>query len=239
MKAFLFCTSYIADRGQHVPGRYMKYISFYQSRLAALGAEHLFLVNDGRAHIDKIAGSMTAVISAETLPDQHLMPGTYMISFEKGLGRPSIDDHCGWWRSFVFSYTIARRYGFDKIIHVESDFFLLSERLLSFIRSISSGWHSLWSSSCKWPESGIQIICKDRFEELFVASEQARSLGYNSYYPAEHTLPFSAVHRHFLGDRLDCLPSGTTTAGQEVFLNYDYIGNVPVNDIVDGEQIKL
>jgi hypothetical protein len=239
MKAFLFCTSYISNEGQHVPERYMKYIAFYKSRLPALGVEHIFLVNDGSAYSEKIRDNITEIIPAELMSNRHLAPGIYMITFEKGLGRPSINDHCGWWRSFVFSYTIAMSCGFDKIIHIESDFFLLSDRLLSFIRHISSGWHTLWSKVNKWPESGIQIICKDRFEDLYIASEQARSLSYNSYYPAENTLPFSAVHINFLGDRLDCLRPDSISQWQTEFWKYDYVGNVPVNDIVHEMEIKL
>jgi hypothetical protein len=63
-----------------------------------------------------------------------------MFTFPEQLGRSSMFCYPGWWRSFTYAVKIAQLYGFDKIIHIESDAYVCSQRLSDYIHSINCGW---------------------------------------------------------------------------------------------------
>ena len=122
-----------------------------------------------------------------------------IIRFDNNLGRQSGADYPGWWRSFLHSVKVANELGVDKIIHIESDAYIMTPRLVNFINEIESGWNVLWSPRYRFPETAIQVICRDQFEifEKFKGNHPDYS------FPdiAERLLPFTAVHKQFKGDR--------------------------------------
>lgn len=87
-----------------------------------------------------------------------------MVRFDNNLARQSVSAYPGWWRSFLHSVPLARQLGADKIMHIESDAYILSPRLADFLNGIESGWHVMWSERDKFPETAIQVICSDQFE---------------------------------------------------------------------------
>jgi len=195
MRSFAFCTAYVdEDRSHLTSARYSKWVLYYQPLLKELGAEHLFLIDDGSKHDDllRIKG-VSSILSAGNLPDT-LKGQVTVVSFPDNLGGSSF---LGWWRSFFYSATLAERYGFDKIIHIESDFYLLSARLRDFIKNVHHGWTSLYSRFYDFPEAALQVICKESFPRLIELSGQTRSR-----MEAEYTLPFTSVNKDFNGDRL-------------------------------------
>ena len=122
-----------------------------------------------------------------------------IIRFDNNLGRQSGADYPGWWRSFLHSVKVANELGVNKIIHIESDAYIMTPRLVNFINEIESGWNVLWSPRYRFPETAIQVICRDQFEifEKFKGNHPDYS------FPdiAERLLPFTAVHKQFKGDR--------------------------------------
>ena len=77
-----------------------------------MNLENLFLIDDAsnKRNFDKRAN----VLNPENLPEI-LDHEINIVHFQDKLGRQSIQDYPGWWRSFLFSYTIAQKYNFDKI----------------------------------------------------------------------------------------------------------------------------
>jgi hypothetical protein len=71
--------------------------------------------------------------------------------------------------------------------------------LVDFINQVQTGWHVLWTEYNDFPETAIQVICRDQFE-IF---ENFKKTNPSLHFPdmAEHVLPFTAVHREFKGDR--------------------------------------
>jgi hypothetical protein len=106
----------------------------------------------------------------------------------------------GWWRSFCASLDIAEEYNYEKIIHIEADAFLISNRLFDYINSLKTGWTALWANKYCFPESCIQIICKDQFKKFrdfaSCGSKELSKMGL-----AEKIIPFTNIERRFLGDR--------------------------------------
>src|SRR5580698_9348600 len=104
MKSFVFCTSFIDEKLPNLTiGRYSKWVLYYQSLLEEIGAEHLFLIDDGSTMEDlsRIKGA-TSVLSAGQLPET-LKGKATIVSFPDHLGITSL---LGWWRNFFFSHTL-------------------------------------------------------------------------------------------------------------------------------------
>jgi hypothetical protein len=203
MHSFLFCTSFIDKNDiRFDPLRYRKWIDYYAALKESLGIDHIFMIDDGSADPSLEQSAPVNIISAEDeLPDE-LPNKINIITFKEHLGRPSIEEHLGWWRSFTWSVKLAEKYGFEKIVHIESDFYIVSERLINFIHSMDKGWTSLFSSHFNFPETAIQIICKDSFDLLESARQKATAANYRITQLAEHTLPFTNICKDFTGDRI-------------------------------------
>ncbi|OEZ94191.1 hypothetical protein JAB9_42200 [Janthinobacterium sp. HH107] len=122
-----------------------------------------------------------------------------IIRFDNNLGRQSGADYPGWWRSFLHSVKVANELGVDKIIHIESDAYIMTPRLVKFINEIESGWNVLWSPRYRMPETAIQVICRDQFAIFEKFKDNHPDYSFPDI--AEKLLPFTTVHKQFKGDR--------------------------------------
>ena len=200
MKTFLFCTAFLnKEITSHNKQRYLLWLYYYMPKLKKLGVDHVFLINDGKDNID--LAEDIGILSAENLPPT-LEYEVNIVYFRDHLGRNNVIDFPGWWRSFTFASIIAREYHFTKIIHIESDFYVLSNELFSFIKNTTDGWLSLFSHHFNFPETAIQIINKDYLPYLDEIYDKAidKNFTFNNF--AELLLPFSSVEKVFIGDRL-------------------------------------
>ena len=135
MSAFIFCTSFIDEL--NTVKRWECWLEYYGKHREALGADRLFLIDDGTpAETNTLP--LTVVSADEPLPVE-LPSGNVMFRFGSHLGRKHVGCFPGWWRSFTFSYFVAQHYGFDKIIHIESDAFVLTRRMMDYIESLRQG----------------------------------------------------------------------------------------------------
>lgn len=193
MKSLVFCTSYFesADAWRN---RYQRWIEYYAA--CGFADARLFLIDDCSPYRPP-AGEVDVVAPLDDI-EQGDAPAT-LITFAQRLGRSGPLVYPGWWRSFLHSVTLARAAGFEKIIHIESDAFILTPKMFRYIEALDSGWTTFWTAKYKMPETAIQVICKDQFEQMerlqaCAASELDGRL-------AEHVLPFTRVDRDFKGDR--------------------------------------
>ena len=193
MKAFIFCTSFVKD-AQAWESRYQRWLDHYEN--IPINAIKKIMIDDGSPYLPPahIINSVAhdAPLAANT--DKNLI-----LRFDDNLGRQSGADYPGWWRSFLHSIKVARELGADKIIHIESDAYILTPRLVEFINGIGSGWHVLWSPRHRFPETALQVICKDQFENFEKLKDANPSLSFPDL--AERLLPFTNVHKQFIGDR--------------------------------------
>jgi hypothetical protein len=192
MKSILFCTSYIPDI-EAWEDRYKRWLDYY--RHAPIDAVKKILIDDGSPFLPP--ADMIETV-AHTAPLSNTGDNV-MIRFDNNLGRQSTSAYPGWWRSFLHSISVARELGADRIIHIESDAFILSQRLADFINQTQSGWHVLWTQRHHLPETAIQVICRDQFDQF--EDFKARYPDLNFPDMAERLLPFSSINRTFKGDR--------------------------------------
>lgn len=189
--ALLFATSYIADRKAWI-ARYRPWVNFY--RLSPLGKLPLVLIDDGSPYLPEDPD----VIVCNPASDGGLVPDKVNIfHFKDNLGRSSLKSYPGWWRSFIFSADLAKRHGHCKIIHIESDAYILSNRLFNKIINFNSGWVTFWLKKYQMPETAIQIICPDQLDRL----EQMKDHHLLNREMAENILPFTEIDKEMVGDR--------------------------------------
>ena len=200
MKTLIFCTSYF-DTEELYQKRYQKWIDYYSSH-PFTDDKHMYLIDDC-SDLELITDDSVNTINEGQLCDFHEENKINIYSFNnrKGLNWfHNSANNQGWWRSFSTSLNIAEKYNYEKIIHIESDAFLISERIFEHVDSLKTGWTGLWANKYNFPESCIQIICKDQFDSFrnFVSCGPLE-LSKKGF--AEKIIPFTNVERSFVGDR--------------------------------------
>jgi hypothetical protein len=194
-KALLFCTTW-ADSADLWRLRYGKWLAHVlRSRL---DYAQVLLVDDGSPLQPQIGD--LAVIDAERLPADCPSTRIVLAHFSNRLGRPATLDYPGWWRSFFFAAQYASKYSFDKIIHIESDAFVLSDALTDYLNATHLGWTALWCPYHGLPETCIQVIGRDQLPACLGIAREPYAPGYVGRL-AETLLPFTQVECCFKGDR--------------------------------------
>lgn len=174
--------------------RYKRWFDYY--RHSALGTDLVVAIDDASPFTPQSSG-ISIVDAHTTIPADKSFCG--IMRFPDRLGRASLTVYPGWWRSFLHALNVARMVKADKIIHIESDAYVLSERLMNFINERETGWTCLWSPHFRLPETAIQVICSDQFQQLeyFQNCPQNELDGHF----AEKILPFTSIEKSFIGDR--------------------------------------
>lgn len=192
-KTLLFCTSYFENALQWT-SRYERWLEHHLAIHWSI--DSVAMIDDGSPFVphSKLLEPLDA-----TLLGKAPLPQRALVRFKDNLGRKSTLQYPGWWRSFQLALDLAQSYGFTKLVHVESDTYLLSERMLDLVESTESGWTLFWSSHFKWPETALQIICQDAFAEYAsIVKKGPYGLG---DLPAEDVLPYTRVVKNLIGDR--------------------------------------
>jgi len=207
MKTFIFCTSYFDSEADY-KHRYAKWAAYY-SNVELRKDKPILMIDDG-SDLSLIDEEHFAVIKAGDLTKDTKLETerVNLISFDE---RAPLHENgqaansAGWWRSFLFSLEIAEKLNFEKIIHVESDLYLISHKIRKFIDDLEEGWTSFVCNKYHWPESSLQVICKDQFKEFQEFGKDLEELGLTKIDsmrgPAENLIPFSSVMVGFNGSR--------------------------------------
>jgi hypothetical protein len=196
MKTLLFCTSYAANLNEW-EGRYKKWLNFH--REYGPRADCIAIIDDGSPVLPEW--------KTESDRDGKI------IHFPNNLGRQAHLEYPGWYRSFAYASKMAKRDGYEKVIHVESDAFLVSKRICEWVDSLTHGWHVMWCPKHNFHESAIQVICSDQIE----AYSEFCSKDYEAYRGQlmDRMFPYTQTHKEFNGDRYGEYLS-------EIPLNADY-----------------
>lgn len=206
----LFCTGYINSK-EHIK-RYVLWIKYYYKLRKELGIDKIVVIDDGSHYkwvnklYDELQKSSIDLnhYDFENLPEN--LPEVSWIRFPDNLGRPEFYTCAGWMRSFSFSWVLTQKYDVSKLVHIESDFYLFSDRIHQWIRDTNSSWHSLYSNHHNMAETAIQIISSDSFKylkEWWTGGRKKWFIGREKPYIniAENILPIKHKNKDFIGDR--------------------------------------
>jgi hypothetical protein len=213
MKTLLFCTAW-AGSTEAWNYRYGRWLD--AARRLRISIDQILLVDDG----SPVPPSLDRVAVYRELPRQQPESREILFRFRDNLGRKATCDYPGWWRSFNFAIRYGRRFGFERIVHLESDAYLLSDAIAGYVDGLHSGWTTFWCPRWQIPDSCIQVICSDQLDWF-------DSIGRNSYdryrgIPIETIFPFTHVEAGFKGDRYGEYRT-------ELPLDADYASQVPLS----------
>ena len=220
MKTVLFATSYINSE-RHLQ-RYREWLAYYTERLNKLGAGNIFLIDDG-SPLEWLLQLGIPIIRIDKVTDG-IFPkvqegGAAIFRFPENLGRPQTTVIPGWWRSFSFVSFLAYFYTVDKLIHIESDTYILSDRMFYWLKSTRNRWAVPRSKHYGFPDPCIQIIPNystdyidfpskphSNFKVLFDYFNKGEMFWFkngelNKNYIPEYCLPFDEITEQFEGDR--------------------------------------
>lgn len=217
MKTLLFCTTFAKtlDQWEELHGRWINAVES-----GILEVDKILMPDDGSPELPSWEG--IKVIEEGNLPDIEPEERGVIYHFKDNLGRPAFYNHRGWYRSFTFSAIYAKKYGYDKIIHIEADSFLLSNKIQDYINNFQEGWDAFWCMRHQIPETAIQIIAgKEWIDKLYEFSLLPPET-FDGRPPdpgVEQGKPYFpyTVNRNFLGDRY-----GEDEINTRVPLNADY-----------------
>lgn len=204
--------------------RTLKWLDFYESLLPYLGVDKVIFVDDCSA-IDAVR-----ILSGNIYtPDFQLLepatkrPWLDIVRCEKHLGRKPVKDYPYFWRGVGMIPDVIARYGLSKLIFIESDCYLLTPRIIDFIRRLNSGYCAFWSARYQMPESALTVLCQDQFERFSGFCNNLDTERYSGR-PAELVLPFTHyITSGFCGDRY-----GEAATPQSVDMDFYAQCQVPV-----------
>lgn len=167
---------------------------------AALGADQVLIVDDGSPVLP--GWPDLQISTCDVLGEAFTAaPGgaTTLFHFRQRLGRHAMNDFPGWHRSYVFAALYAEAHGFGRVIHVESDAFLIGPRACAFLAGVTDGWASLFSPRFGMPELAISVAAGSGLRRLAEFARQPYAALRGRMH--EQLMPFTHVERGLTGDR--------------------------------------
>lgn len=204
MKTLVYCTAWSTshDRWDNYFGRWINALEN-----SKLEFDQILLVDDGSTVLPSWNG--VEIINEGQLPPS--MPESRGVIYHHldNLGhRPPMKpadppiDSPGWHRSYMFAAEYAEKYKFDKIIHIESDAFLISDRIQNYVNELTEGWTTFWCPRHQFAENNIQIIAGSSVHDFINWKNTQGSYEdeFKGKY-AEFYTPYTTVNKTFKGDR--------------------------------------
>ncbi len=187
----LFSLCWLGD--EHRVKRNLAYLEYYRKLKTELGYDKIIFLDNASPmeNLEKLGGT---VVSTDGKVIMHDNPGSdlLILRFDEHLARTGIWQYPYCWRALEFVKTLIPRYELDKILFIDTDFYVLSSKLAEYIKNLDSGWVSFRCPKYGFPEAALHILCKDAFEHLnnFPIPSPTH---YNDQ-GMEWLLPFTLVH---------------------------------------------
>jgi hypothetical protein len=191
-KTLVFCTSY-AETAALWTIRYRVWLNAVRDSNVA--HDHILLVDDA----SPVLPEWLDIRVTNRLHDDLPAGGVTMYRFDRRLGRQGRNVYPGWYRSFCQAARFAERHKFEKVVHIESDAFIISARMQNYINSITDDWIAPAIQSHAMPESAIQIMAGDGLMSYLQFTRKPYSDIVGAV--AEKFLPFTRIEKDFIGSR--------------------------------------
>lgn len=185
MKTALLTHSYLAGKdllGSDRLARVCRFLDWHRGHQHTLRVDEFFVSdNASPSHLaDRIRNRCVLLRYQDHIPHANIENG-YL--------------YC--WRH-LYTTKILIALGYEKIIYVDSDCFLVSQRMVDHIRDIKSGWTAFWIQKYSFPSAELHVLCKDAFPTFLEFADPP--FGYYLGKLMEKTLPFTHIE---MGMRVD------------------------------------
>lgn len=167
--------------------RNINYLEYYSRIQDLMGFDTIYFIDNGSS-----AQKIKALEDYSSCP--HVVFKYENLERQGGLS----EDYPYCWRGL---YQMERliQMGYEKIIFLDSDLFILNKSLTEYVRQTQSGWVSLWCRKYRFPESSFQILCQDSFH-LFRKYTEVPWQKKNGIL-MERNIPFTVVNKDYICDR--------------------------------------
>ncbi len=194
MRTALFSPCYLDGSdplGNFRVERYIAYVKYYLAIQEELGFDHLWLADNASA--EQSAAALFNGIGIGRSANVRLH------RFDEHLARgPGPNEYPYCWRGMYFIRQLILD-GYDKIILIDSDAYVTSERMAHYIRSLDTGWTTFWCKRYQFPTAECYVLCKDAFPGFLAYTDPPWQAYVGNL--METSLPFTLVNREFQCDR--------------------------------------
>lgn len=178
------------------------------------GVQGIAVFNNG---IDNLPKESTFRIHSRAWPCYLNSGSIHVFPHAPYMPRISSWNCMNWRRSFLSAIEAAIRYRFERLIHVDWDFFILSQRMAETIAGTYSGIVGFWCERHTMPENGCMIITDKYFGEFrrFMYSAPNDPSSKDELF--EMLTPWTELKKEMIGDKYgefcpDTLPINTDFA---------------------------
>ena len=124
--------------------------------------------------------------------------GAAVMRFSKEYRREGLLGYPYAWRAIAMLGTILRDWEYERVVFIENDFFVCSQRLLDWADQ-QTGLACLWTPQYSIPESAFIVLTKcDEYDAFVRAMPWQERTGV-----LEQVVPWTHVEKGFLGDRYE------------------------------------
>ena len=195
-RVLVFCTAFVSRTGSDYYQWDVRYRIWLEAvRRLPIRVDQILFVDDG----SDTSPSWEDLQVIEEGESYKTDAPVVFFKFGNNLGRKAFSDFPGWVRSFFFAAKFASANEFDKVIHLESDAFLISAGACRYVDGLRDGWTAFWCPRHNRPESGIQVIAGNELATYQAWSE--RPVESFTDCVIETTLPFTRIAHALRGDR--------------------------------------
>ncbi len=212
MKTLLFLPLFL-DEGQRME-RNLKWLDFIVPLKDLIGFDEILFV-DNASGIEKLKEFENKIKKFEKKVK------ITVIKRQIRLTRWKANAYGFWYCAFAKGTKYALENNYEKIIHIDSDVYPLNQKICTYLKNLNLGWSSLYCFCHNFPETTLQVICKDQFE----LAHRWFTEDFLEFYPegiAETRIPWTHVEKGFNGDRF-----GEKNLPQTPEM--DWYGQCPVN----------
>lgn len=120
--------------------------------------------------------------------------------YSEHLGRNSVWDYPYSWRALYDLPKLAKFTGATKIISIDTDFYVLSQKCMDWFKNTNEGWQAAWCPTYNFPETAFSILSDISLLEKFI-SENPDYRKLNGTKTMEFLLPYTNINKELIGDR--------------------------------------
>jgi hypothetical protein len=187
MKTALFSPSYLVGKdpsGSDRLERTNRWIRYYAKIQTQMGFQNMFLSDDGSP------AELLDQLEDDPWVFEHPHLG------KRGNGNGVDYDYC--WRA-LWDIRKLIELGYQKILTIDTDTFVLNWGLADYIRSLNTGWTAFEIKKYKFPSAELHILCEDAFPRYLEYTN--RSFLDKSGVLMERDIPFTNIICTFDVDR--------------------------------------
>lgn len=209
MKTLLFCASF-ANSKESWNHRWRRWVDHHSS--VGLLFDQILIVDDGSPVLPDWTDYSIITDFSDTLPESKVV----IYQYKDNLGSREVFDYPGLYRSLSTGIAYAVKYGFNKVLNIESDAFVLSQQLVKYINEIDNDWLAMWDHHFQIPELGINVAAGSGLKVCSSVFEQSYEIYKGKMLEVE--LPFTRIEKNFVGARygefLNSVPEDADYANQ-------------------------